>query len=575
MTVLPSSPKLITLTLGLVIFAWSILFIWQGLDFTDEGFYISTYQQFYSAPTNNIFGFQGWLSYFLAHWLGEILGGTILSFRLAASLTIALTGVIAYQGLKLVFGQSWVLASFVFITFLFASSSTGKWINPNILTGLFNTLGALLLFKGLQCERGNWIALAGLVFGTSLFIRFPNVLCLGLVTAVILQGLLQHWHWRRTLRLCLMFVGGYILGISLIAMTILLHGHIEFYSQSLRVVLDMGLDDNSHHSLIILIKGILQDYIFALVLSVLVLAGCLITEHVLYNRPIWLQIFILSLATACLILAYKPYDSWKWAVPGVLYLGLLWIIVKEWQSRPHLVLLSFIALSVLALTPMGSTSGIRNSIFGQWIALPLLLIWLWQGGANIRLPFLQTSKNFRLALMIFLISLVGHSLISSWYYTYRDSSNRLILTETIDHPFLFGIHTTPERAKVVKELLEAMANWSEPGDALLAYPDIPAIHYLTKTYSWIGNPWPILYQTSKILPLLNNKQAQSQLPVVVRSLGATRNRTWPLNSRRNETPKREAAWRTFDQFTKDHGYVIVWKNDFFEILATDLKIKSR
>ena len=227
---------------------------------------------------------------------------------------------------------------------------------------------------------------------------------------------------------------------------------------------------------------------------------------------------------------------------------------------------------MLVLTPLGSTGGIRNAINGQWIALPLLLIWLWEGGANVRLPFINATKANRLAIIILLFSLAGHSLISSWFYIYRDSPNRILLTQSIDHPLLVGIHTTPERAKVISELLEALAVWSSPGDALLAYPDIPAIHFLTQTHSWINNPWPMLYQQNKIQSLLNeNLVSAPSLPTIVRSLGATRNRTWPVKSRHKETLERENTLDTFDRFIKEQGYVVVWSNEFFEILATDLK----
>lgn len=557
---------LIPPALGLAIFAWSALFVWQGLDFTDLGYSLSAYQQFY----NNDFPRLSWLTGFLGHWVGETLGGTVLAYNLAGSLALALTGVIAYLGLQLVFSRGWALAGCVFVAFLFSTKANANWISYNTLTALFFTLGAVTLFNGLYRERPNWILFAGLVLGANLYIRFPNLLGIGLVSAVILQGLLQRWPWRRTLRWSLLFIGGYLLGIILIATLILIHGHGDLVLQGLQGLFAKAVDDNSTHSGSMLIHLFLRDHAYAFVLSGLTIGAGLLMVRLIKDRPVWLHTVVVILAALTLSLTFKVIESWKWAVPGLLYLGLLWIAFKEWRSRPQLVLLAFIALAILVLAPLGSNNGIRNAVYGQWLALPLLLIWLWQGGANATLPFVSSAAARRLAATTLILTLVGYSLVSSWFYSYRDSRDRLALTQAIDHPLLIGTHTTAERARVVTQLIDAMPAWIQPGDTLLAYPDLPTVHYLTQTRSWIGNFWPMLYREAEIQHRLEEKLAQSApLPVVVRSLGVTRNFTWPLNSPRDENPEREAAWAAFDGFVQNQNYAVVWSNDFFEILVPE------
>ncbi|NCC31503.1 MAG: hypothetical protein EOM24_05680 [Chloroflexia bacterium] len=458
--------NLIPVLLGLGIFAWSALFVWQGLDFTDLGFSLATYQQFYAAPETNTYFMLNWLTAFLGHWVGETLGGTVVAYNLSASLTLALTGVIAYLGLRLVFGRSWALAGFVFVAFLFATKANGNWIDYNNLTALFYTLGAVSLFYGIQRERFDWILIAGLVLGANLFIRFPNLLGIGLVAAVLLQAALQGCTWSQALRWSLLFVLGYALGIALTAALILAHGHGDLYLQSLQGIFGKAIDDNSAYSGGMLIKLFIRDHLFSFVLPGLVVGTGLLILRVVTERPAWLRTGVLAIAALFLALAFYVIDSWTWAVPGLLYLGLLWIAFREWRARPQLVVLVFIALGILVLAPLGSGNGIRNAVYGQWLSLPLLLTWLWQGGAAAKLPFVESARAMRFAATTLTLTLVGYSLVSSWFYSYRDSPERIALTQSFSHPLLVGTHTTPERAQVVSELLVAMPEWVKPGETV-------------------------------------------------------------------------------------------------------------
>ena len=94
------------------------------------------------------------------------------------------------------------------------------------------------------------------------------------------------------------------------------------------------------------------------------------------------------------------------------------------------------------------------------------------------------------------------------------------------------------------------------------------MHYLTKTTTWLQNPWPILQRGPALTAQLSSGSIRpAELPIVVRSIGVTRNFTWPNDSPRDESPDREAAWQAFDQFVQHQPYKQVWANDFFEIFV--------
>ena len=560
----------IPVALGIAIFTWSALFVWQGLDFTDMGFLLSTYQQFYSAPETNTYFLINWLTVFIGHWMGEPFGGSVIVYKLGASVILAVTGVVTYLGLSAELGRRWMLAVFIFVAFLFITKASGNWINYNNLTGLFYVLGGVLLFLGLRRERRAWVLIAGAVLGANLFIRFPNILGIGLVFAVVLHGLLHRWGWRRLLGWSASFLLGWVLGIGAITLLIVAHGHIDYYLEGLHGIIGMATDEDSHHSGSLLLELFFRDHVRALVLGTMIVVVGILVLRVTATRPRPVRTASVLVSALILALAFHSLNRWIWAVPGLLYIGLPWIAWQEWRARPVLVVPTFIAFAVLVIAPLGSGNGIRNAVYGCWLALPLLLTWLWQRTALSlpALPLVPSPAAGRLGAGILVLAFASFSLVTAWFYSYRDSSNRLELTQPIDHPLLQGTYTTEPRARVVSELLAELPNWVQPGDTILAYPDLPTVHYLTETTTWLQNPWPILQRGPALTARLSDNSINPQtLPVVVRSIGATRNFTWPIDSPRNETPDREAAWQVFDRFVRRHPYERVWANDFFEIFV--------
>lgn len=557
----------ITASLGLAIFCWSALFVWQGLDFTDMGFSLTIYQQFYTAPEASSFALLNWLTGFIGHWLGEPFGGSVIIYKLAASVVLATTGVLAYQTLRAIFGNHGLIALFVFITFLFSTKAAGNWLNYNNLTALFYTLGGVLLFFGLIRGRWIWVFLAGGVLAANLFIRFPNLLGIGLVVAIFVYGRLQQWSLRGILVWSGYFLLGWLVGFLLVALLIVAHNHQDHVLLSLSVLFEKATDNDSSHSGAGLITRFLRDHLVAFLLaSVAVIAGSLIVKFTVERTKItrWLV-----LVSAGLLLMVAVHFTWQWLIPGILYLGLVWIAVQEWKRRDERVLLVFIALTILVCAPLGSGNGIRNAIYAQWLALPLVLAWLYRPPEYATpLPFVRKAHAARLAGTVLSVTLVVYSLSISWFFTYRDNKNRTALVYSLNHPLLIGTHTAKERAEMVNELLGVLPQYMRAGDKVLAYPSLPTLHYITHTHAWLDNSWPVLYEKQKMEAKLAEKMASGEpLPVVVRSLGDTRNNDWPVNASRNTNHTGEGSWQVLDEFVANQGYRFVWRNDFFEILV--------
>lgn len=567
--------------LGLATFAWSMLFVWQGLDFTDMGFWLTGYQQFYAHPDS--MWATCWLSNFIGHWTGFALGGSVLAYRLGDVVVITVSAIISYQLLACQFGPSRPLAAMVLLTVFFTRLFGGNWIGYNELTALFYLAAAALLFFGLIGNRKLLVLLAGIVLGANVFVRFPNVLGVTLVTAIWLHA----WAYRWTLRDALVgsgwFLGGFTLGVALIWGLIVLHGHEAIYFQSISAMFGMATDTGSHHAGSGLLKRFVSDHVLAFrkALYIGIMGGCL-ANWVSKQKLILASVVILA---AAWLLFYDMYvrGHWLWCVPGICYVVLLSIVFLRSRKDPPLALLAFIAGMVLLLAPLGSNNGILISVFGMWLALPLTLIWLWRSsdrvfqlwfkasgdGVESNGEFSMNARGFRVFAIMFVLALLFQSLASAWSHTFRDSRNRFAMTHSIAHPLLVGTYTTAERAKVVTELLEAMSYFTKPGDEVVAYNTIPTAHFLTETYPWLGVSWPDFESYEKIAALIRQKEKTgAKLPCIVRASGNTYADSWPIAAQPLPTWwGHDEVRRVFAEFEQRHGYVVAWTNDFFEILT--------
>ena len=581
-----SNDKYIVVWLGFATFVVSMLFVWQGLDFTDMGFWLTGYQQFYTQPYTLDFQFVCWLTAFIGHWVGLALGGNVLAYKLGYVVVVTSSAVIVYQLLASQLGRSRMLAAMVLLTVFFARMERGNWIGYYELTALFYLTGATLLFWGLINNRKLLVVLAGVVLGANIFVRFPNLLGIALVSAVWLQAWAYRWLLRDVLVWSLGFLGGFTLGVALVWGLIVLHGHEAVYFQSIQALFNLAEDANSHHAGSGLLKGFITRPVKAFVVAFsYVVFGGWIAKWVSKQKSLLASVVILTGASLLFYVIYV-LGLWDNFVPGICYFILLLIVLLESRKNSPLALLAFIAGMVLVLTPFGSNLVDQNLVYGLWLALPLTLIWLWQRSDlafsfSIKVSgegfesfepngkFSMEARVFRVFAMTIVLALLFQSLAYAWRHTFLDSKNRFAMTHSIEHrPLLVGTYTTAERAKVVAELLEAMSYFTKPGDKVLALNSILTVYFLTETHPWLGISWPAFESPKRIAALIRKKeQTGARLPIIVRATGSTYSNSWPIAAQPLATFwGQEGARRVFAEFEKRHGYVVVWSNDFFEIL---------
>jgi hypothetical protein len=165
---------------------------------------------------------------------------------------------------------------------------------------------------------------------------------------------------------------------------------------------------------------------------------------------------------------------------------------------------------------------------------------------------------------MFIATIFIFSVVTKFHHTFRDSPNRFLMIENIDHKLLHGVLTTRERANALQELLDELEKHVRPGDYLLAYNHIGLVHYLTETVPWLGHPWPDLYEPERTQREIATR---SGLPVVVRANYRTTTPFWPNKKFPSRSTRRHKMNRqVIGEFLTNHNYKLVWSNHFFDIL---------
>jgi hypothetical protein len=555
--------------LGLAAFAGSMLFVWQGLDFTDMGFWLTGYRDFYTRPVTMGGRAVCWLSYFISHWVGVALGGGVLAYKVGYVPLVTASAIISYRLLAYQFGPSRLLGAMVLLTVFFTKEFGGNWIGYNELTALFYLAGGALVFCGLVSSRKLLVVLAGIVLGGNLFVRLPNLLGITLVSAVWLHAWAYRWSLRELLIWSAWFLSGFAFGIALILCLIAVNGHCHIFFQALRGLFEIGPSADSADSASGMFRRFITDHVRAFDMALpLVVFGAWLASWAARQKTLRASAAVAA-GTLLLVFALYRHGYWPWIIAGLCYVILLAVVFRESRKDRRLALLAFIAGMVLLLAPLGSNNGIINAVYGMWLALPLTLILLWRSSDLTIGQFSMKTGGFRVFAMTVMLALFFQSLATAWRHTYLDSKNRFAMTHSIAHPLLAGTYTTAERAKVVTELLDAMPHFTEPGDEVLAYNAIPLVHYLTGTHPWLRDPWPDLVSAKKLAVLIRQKeQSGARLPCVVRATGSTYTNSWPIAAQPLATWwHQDEPRRVFAEFEQRHRYVVAWTNEFFEILT--------
>jgi hypothetical protein len=538
------------------------LFIWQGLDFTDQGYSLTNYRCFLRHPEATVDSGALWLTNLIGGlwdaafgWLG------VVGMRALWALCHSLGLLLAFRALRPLTSER-AAALAVLVTSPFLSDRRETWFSYNTSTSLLLVAAAVCMVAGIARRQPKLLFGAGMWIGILPFARFPNLLAVALLAAPGFAALIDRERRSTLLRDLGISVLGVAAGCALMLALIALRGDTQLVFDGVAELFapaaqEAGYDTGS------LLQQVLDDHSRALGAGLLT---CLVGGALARGLPAVPRhvgaLLLVSLAALMVWGLHKTNEYWRYFVPGTAYWVLAAVALGLWKLPPPVRVASFIALTVVLIAPLGSNNGIKNAHMGLWLSLPLLLSLLYSLG-----PERLWGQGAKLAMLAGLV-LVGEAADRTWAYTYRDAP-RAQLVAPVNHPQLRGQYTTPSRARVVQEVLDQLGTRVEPGDYLLAYEGTPLLHYLTKTRPYANRPWLMGAGSGQgAIPLIKKARKRTGcLPVAVLATKSTRTFGWP--ERRNRLEQRPSIARTrkaVRAFLRDNEYTHTWENGFFVIL---------
>jgi len=573
--------------LGGLLFLTPLLFIFQGLDFTDMGYMLVSSRDVVDNP-DMVFSVTSstFLSMFLnglwmklsASWglLGARFGAVLLYWCIFIVLIKTLSPYMPLQRI------------FVWLLLLFLLTQRGLWISYNTVTALLAVLSLCALQKGYVANKKWLFLLSGAFCACAFFARLPNILMIAFGFLPMLPSFVDVSKnpWRQSFRNSGFFFLGYFSAFGCALFAMWSSGYLNSFLQGVMGIKSMATNSSSHHSIKSLIGLFVRNHILVFGLATPLLIVGLGSAFAMGRMTKWVRIASFVLFMACsFFLGWKFYRNWTvllYSLIGVVYLFLLMKMWMSWYRKDtEELLLHATAFLMLVTVPLGSNNGVTNARHGLWLAFPLLL----ESVANLKnLGFafgwqgLFQGRESRSAFWFKRLVIVGIlmlALASRYRYTYRDTSDRLAMRYSVDHPMLRGIYTTKERAQVVQELLSELEKYVAPGDVLLGYHTVTTLYYLTGTIPYLYNPWPFLYEPEEMKYYLQKAEMEyTSFPVVVRSKYSLQNFEWPMELTLNRSKRYYENWMLLEKFLNHHSYVRTWGNSVFEIWLPSLQVEN-
>jgi hypothetical protein len=588
-------------TFFLFLFLFQILFIFQGLDFGDEGFHSTFYQQIFDDPQS--------VEYNFMFYLTGIIGGTwlrlfpeygLLGLRLGGVMVTMLTIIVTYNLLKNYIRESYLKLGLLLLVLL--NGSAVKDLSYNNISALFFVTAILFLFEGIKEDKGFKILASGFFVTLAAFSRLSNAVGISLISVIVYSGF---FVFRKSItnqiKQASFFIAGVILSVLAVFGLMKMLGHYDTFLNSLKLLKDIASSKENSHGLSKIVKTLVRDYstaIFkrALPLGISVFICASVVNYFKGHEKTTKRIqFFYSVVFIFLLLVLIFFRG---TLPVWIFFVLLFtalsliasfsIILKRNDNELRILSLAgtIMAISLVA----GSDYGIPASgSTALWIGMPIatdffLRIFLisFKGSFASRnnldtkaLPRtihlivsdkqLQGIWNWGIYACIILL------LVHTIAYTYNDHPNRLKMTYSINNDFLKGVFTTQERSEAVDELLTESSKYIKQDDYVIAYEDIPMFYALTKTRPYVHNSWLGLYDRAVLDAQLNKALSEKHvLPMVVyQKVETIPSHYWPAPDQDNSSFDLDKSGNeSIKKFLAANNYKLVWENIAFRIYIT-------
>ena len=546
----------------------------QGFDMCDEGWVLTGYQQFFNDPNSIQYLFLYYLSQFTGAIWNTLFGDYgILGFRILTAITVTLTAFIVYKILSPYFSR-WAILLGTWLSI--CCSGFIMVFHHNYLTSLLVVCTIYFIHQSLSKRNSFFMYIAGIVLGMTTFARLPNVTMTALII-VLIPYYFYSKSWSLIKRMFLSAILGYVTGILLIMVTMIIFGHLTIFKEAIEFGFLAGKDSESTHNLSSMISTYMDNYkkVFISFLYVgLIPCVLLIIEYKnIYIKNCYLLYAGGVICAIAYVIVLRDVIPPQVNMVYILYALSTTILIINlfFHHNVTIACLSTLGLVNLYCLPLGSDFGIGNmGPWCIWFALPLSTGIICQ-------HISKSSKKLKItysALLFLFVITVSYK----WYNTmlngcYFDSGSRLEKRFKI-HSDLANTYTTKENCDMLNPLLSELNKHVQPEDKLLCFQSCGMIHFLTRTKPYLKNPWVWTYTPSMVKKKMMEAENENvKLPVIVREKSTLP--TWYKfypdwnNDHAKETYIHKNKRITYiNEFITRHHYTVIWENKVFQILLS-------
>jgi len=512
-------------------------------------------------------------------WLSLIGGPSLLWARLGGALVFALNASIIFSILTNYFERKRTFIA-VMISTIFLTCGYGYYILDYYYLPAFLINIELWIFNKafLDQENGNlYNFMLGFMIVPIVLSRIPLILILFIPAIFLLYCIMKCINLKRYWVKFLMSSLGLFFSIIFFGLIYSFTGVLDGYIHYIYIQIFASISgDPSYMDQSYMASSLIKSYISDYIDVSMGTAFLSIIFYLLYMSKktfgaavSWILISCLLADIILLIVIFNINFSYILAhyllevIIGIIVLISLayYLEFREDLSSASINILLFIGLIIMAITPIGSNTGIINSYNGMWLILPLTILCGFRlkesASREIIISFFSIMEYVLLSLLI--LSLFFHITI-----IYRDDPNRFNLSTEFSSPGLRGIYSTTERVKVVDELIIKIEESSDKGDRLLIVNSLPLIYYLTETQPALGSPWPDLYPLDMIKYSMARLKEKGEYPkLFIYAKFDTNNCNWPKEIKPIWYPEK-LEYLKYELINRSN-YSLVWENDLFAI----------
>lgn len=548
--------------------AYYLLLSLQGLDFADEGFSLTFYQNFFSHPAD--------VEYLFLYYLTGIIGGTwellfgswgTYGFRILFALTSGCIVLTAFSILRRL-----LPASTLFLGVIACTLWPGLclyYFNWDCLTVLLFLLAVWSLLKGFDGNRAAYW-LCGILLMLNTFTRLPNVTAFILLLFPLIEASYSGQYTKAAYNI-LRMMGGAMAGLILMVVIIHLLGHSIIYANAIESLFVMGNDSSDNHNIINMLSG--YAYTYKSILTISIYSSLIAFTYVVIVQYVRKNGIALITGSICVALLYGLIASNLYGMWGAVTAG---SIIFTWSRRKDFnsFLIGICALVLLILIPMGGDSynNVCNSCL--WLGMPLLIsIFRHPIRCEISLrddygQRYHIGVNAKLQQHLCMIAGTTMLLCAiSQSHCYFDNGSKFDKTVRPQTP-LVTTYTSAQRARLVDAVVEAIRSHQAESDYLLIFDNAPMLHYLTGLRPYLGSPWSTFWGKEMYSrQLFRAENSSRQLPLIAiphffyEDLSAT-DYLDPV-----EHPELIDKSELLLQFIRRNGYKEVYSDDYITLLT--------